>query len=97
MMGSHSDTVIEGGRYDGIVGVLGALEVARCLQDSDIELSLPLEIVDFTCEEPTVPISPVGSRIIAGDVTQKDLEGVITPFGETIHKAIDDLGGDSSN
>ena len=97
MMGSHSDTVIEGGRFDGIVGVLGALEIARCLQDSGIELSLPLEIVDFTCEEPTVPISPVGSRIIAGDITQKDLEGVITPFGETIHKAIDDLGGDSSD
>ena len=97
MMGSHTDTVITGGRFDGIVGVLGALEVVRCLQDLDIELSLPLEIVDFTCEEPTVPISPVGSRIIAGDVTQKDLEGVVTPFEDTIHKAIDDLGGDSSN
>ena len=36
MMGSHTDTVITGGRFDGIVGVLGALEVVRCLQDLDM-------------------------------------------------------------
>ena len=97
MMGSHTDTVKSGGRFDGIVGVLGALEIARCLQDSDINLSLPLEIVDFTCEEPTVNLSPLGSRIMAGDVAQNNLKGVVTPFGDTVFDAIDALGGDSSN
>jgi N-carbamoyl-L-amino-acid hydrolase len=97
MMGSHTDTVKSGGRFDGIVGVLGALEIARCLQDSDINLALPLEIVDFTCEEPTVNLSPLGSRIMAGDVVQNNLKGVLTPFGDTVFDAIDALGGDSSN
>lgn len=97
MMGSHTDTVKSGGRFDGIVGVLGALEIARCLQDSDINLALPLEIVDFTCEEPTVNLSPLGSRIMAGDVVQNNLKGVVTPFGDTVFDAIDALGGDSSN
>jgi N-carbamoyl-L-amino-acid hydrolase len=97
MMGSHTDTVKSGGRFDGIVGVLGALEIARCLQDSDINLALPLEIVDFTCEEPTVNLSPLGSRIMAGDVVQNNLKGVVTPFGDTVFDAIDALGGDSSS
>ena len=41
MLGSHTDTVEAGGRFDGIVGVVGALEVARCLDEAGAELSLP--------------------------------------------------------
>ncbi|RUV33926.1 Zn-dependent hydrolase, partial [Mesorhizobium sp. M1A.T.Ca.IN.004.03.1.1] len=38
MVGSHSDTVPDGGRFDGIAGVISALEVARALRDQNIEL-----------------------------------------------------------
>ena len=50
--GSHTDTVAGGGRFDGVVGVLGAIEVARLLQESRIELQRDFIVVDFLGEEP---------------------------------------------
>ena len=98
MLGSHTDTVEAGGRFDGIVGVVGALEVARCLNEAGVELFLPLEVVDFLCEEPTiVNLSPLGSRIMAGNLTGEHFGGAVTPFGDALTDAIDALGGDSAN
>ncbi|WP_206811673.1 Zn-dependent hydrolase [Paradesulfitobacterium ferrireducens] len=51
LVGSHLDTQPMGGRFDGILGVLGALEVVRTLNDLEIETELPIEIVSFTNEE----------------------------------------------
>ena len=50
-LGSHLDTVRRGGRFDGALGVLGSLEVARALNDSDVALRHPLEVVNWTNEE----------------------------------------------
>ena len=47
MLGSHSDTVPDGGRFDGIAGVVVALEVARALRDQGVVLEHNLEVVDF--------------------------------------------------
>ena len=97
MMGSHTDTVQAGGRFDGVIGVLGAIEVARCLREAGVSLTRPLEIVDFVCEEPSVvSLSPLGSRIMAGDVTSEMVAGETTPFGQTLPEAIAELGGDAS-
>ena len=49
--GSHIDTVPNGGHYDGIVGVMCAIEVARSLHEADIVLNHPLEIIVWTNEE----------------------------------------------
>ncbi|HEY0033063.1 MAG TPA: M20/M25/M40 family metallo-hydrolase, partial [Devosia sp.] len=54
MLGSHSDTVPDGGRFDGIAGVIAALEVVRALQDQGIRLAHNLEIVDFLAEEESI-------------------------------------------
>ena len=98
MAGSHIDTVEAGGRFDGIVGVLGALEAARALQEACVVLRHPLEIVDFTCEEPTLTgMTPLGSRIMAGELTSKDLVGVLTPLNESLPDAINGLGGDGAH
>lgn len=51
MIGSHLDTVPKGGRYDGVLGVLSGLEVARTLNDMKIETRHPIEIVNWTAEE----------------------------------------------
>lgn len=51
VMGSHLDTQFNGGRFDGIVGVLGALEVVRTLEDRGVETRRPIEIVNWTNEE----------------------------------------------
>ena len=66
MLGSHSDTVPEGGRFDGIAGVAAALEVAQALGDAGIRLDHDLEIVDFLAEEVSVfGVSCIGSRGLA--------------------------------
>ncbi|SAL07851.1 allantoate amidohydrolase [Caballeronia arationis] len=49
--GSHLDTQPEGGRFDGVYGVLAALEVVRTLNDAGIETDKPIEIVVWTNEE----------------------------------------------
>ncbi|CAM3571606.1 Zn-dependent hydrolase [Aeromicrobium ponti] len=51
LAGSHLDTQPKGGKYDGVLGVLGALEVIRTLNDLGIETERPIEIVNFTNEE----------------------------------------------
>jgi N-carbamoyl-L-amino-acid hydrolase len=51
MMGSHIDSQPRGGRFDGILGVMGALEVMRTLNDHEVPTERPLEIVDWTNEE----------------------------------------------
>lgn len=51
MFGSHVDSQPRGGRFDGILGVMGALEVMRTLHDSGVETERPLVIVDWTNEE----------------------------------------------
>lgn len=67
MLGSHSDTVPDGGRFDGVAGVVAALEVARSLTDAGVELEHDLEIVDFLAEEVSIfGVSCIGSRGMAG-------------------------------
>lgn len=73
--GSHTDTVESGGRFDGVVGVLGSLEVVRQLQEHDIRLNRDLLVVDFLGEESNVyGLSCLGSRALAGELTRDDLD-----------------------
>lgn len=93
MVGSHSDTVPSGGRFDGVAGVVVALEIARSLTDAGIELDHPLEVVDFLAEEPSeYGLSCVGSRGMAGSLGDKQLE-LLGPDNEKLSAAIDRIGG----
>ena len=51
VLGSHLDSVVKGGRFDGVLGILTALEAVRTIKDHQIELEIPLTIVNFTNEE----------------------------------------------
>ena len=53
MVGSHLDTQPTGGRYDGVLGVLGGLEIIRTLNDLGIKTRRPIEVVNWTNEEGT--------------------------------------------
>ena len=93
MIGSHSDTVPSGGRFDGVAGVVVALEIARSLTDAGIELDHPLEVVDFLAEEPSEwGVSCVGSRGMTGYLSETQLE-LPGPGGEKLAAAIDRIGG----
>jgi N-carbamoyl-L-amino-acid hydrolase len=67
LLGSHLDTVRQGGRFDGVLGVLGALEVVRALNDAGIATRRPLEVVNWTNEE-GVRFEPAmtASGVVAG-------------------------------
>ncbi|WP_328296173.1 M20 family metallo-hydrolase [Kineococcus sp. NBC_00420] len=74
VVGSHTDTVDGGGRYDGIVGVVGGLEVVRLIRESGIQLEHDLQIVDFYNEEVNrFELSCLGSRAMAGTLTASHL------------------------
>lgn len=53
MVGSHLDTQPTGGKYDGVLGVLGGLEIIRTLNDLGIKTKHPIEVVNWTNEEGT--------------------------------------------
>lgn len=73
--GSHTDTVEAGGRFDGAVGVLGALELVRQLEEHDVRLERDLLVVDFLGEESNdFGLSCLGSRALAGELVAADLD-----------------------
>lgn len=96
MVGSHSDTVPSGGRFDGIAGVAAGLEVARALADRGVTLDHDLEVVDCLGEEVTVfGVSCVGSRGMAGLVPDAWLDRR-DGEGRTLPEGIAMVGGDAS-
>jgi N-carbamoyl-L-amino-acid hydrolase len=65
--GSHTDAIPNAGKFDGVVGVLGALEAVRSLQRAGFRPRRSIEILMFTAEEPTrFGIGCLGSRLLAG-------------------------------
>lgn len=73
--GSHTDTVTAGGRFDGIVGVLGGIETARRIREEGIRLEHDLVVIDFLGEEPNeFGLGCLGSRTLAGELTAADLD-----------------------
>ena len=70
-VGSHLDTQPTGGKYDGVLGVLGALEVIRSLNDLDIKTKHPIVAVNWTNEEGTrFAPAMLSSGVFAGIHTQ---------------------------
>ena len=65
LLGSHLDSVPNGGRFDGALGVVAALEVLRTIKETGINLKVNLEAIDFTDEEGTL-VGLLGSSALAG-------------------------------
>ena len=91
VVGSHIDSVADGGRYDGSVGSLAAVELAQSLVEQGITMRHPLEVIIFQNEE----YGHVGSRALVGDLSAADL-GVVNGSGRTRREGIAFLGGDPS-
>ena len=73
LAGSHLDSVPNGGRYDGSLGVLAAFEALRALKENDIVPPVTLEAVNFTDEESAI-MGLMGSKAVAGELTANDFE-----------------------
>ncbi|WP_432533059.1 allantoate amidohydrolase [Kineococcus arenarius] len=71
VLGSHLDTVSDAGRYDGVLGVVSAIEVAHRLRERADELPFALEVVAFSDEEGTrFATALMGSKAVAGQWDQ---------------------------
>jgi N-carbamoyl-L-amino-acid hydrolase len=69
MTGSHADTQLKGGRFDGILGVMGALEVLRTLDEHQVDTERSVMLVDWTGEEGSrFAPSKLGSGVWAGQL-----------------------------
>ena len=77
LLGSHLDSVPNGGRFDGALGLVAALEVLRVIKETGYQLPVNLEAIDFTDEEGTL-VGLMGSAALAGKLAAQDL---ITPRG----------------
>jgi beta-ureidopropionase / N-carbamoyl-L-amino-acid hydrolase len=94
VVGSHSDSVPSGGRFDGMAGVGAGIAIARALGERGIELEHPLEVIDFLAEEPNeFGLSCIGSRGITGNLTAEHLS-LENPRNETLAAAVARVGGD---
>lgn len=93
--GSHTDTVHGGGRYDGIVGVIGAIEVAHLLKQHQIQLNRDLVIIDFLGEEANnFGVSCIGSRYWSGKLSAEHLQRVDDQTGLTLANTMENFGLD---
>lgn len=89
MIASHIDSVPNGGRFDGQVGSLGAIEVAQALAEQKIRLRHPLEVVIFQNEEG----GTIGSAALGRGLTDAEL-AMVNSSGKSVREGIRLLGGD---
>ena len=95
-IGSHTDTVPKGGKYDGALGVLGAVECVQTLKDAEVTTRHPLEVLIYTNEEGTQFRRWLyGSRAMAGLMEDDDLT-CVDELGVAIGDRLKDIGGDVS-
>ncbi len=97
VFGSHHDSVPNGGKYDGALGVLMAMEAMQSIREQHINTRHPLEIISFTGEEPnSFSVSTLGSKVLCGRLTREDILKLHDRNTEQpLVEAIDWLGGDS--
>ena len=92
-IGSHVDTVPNGGKYDGALGTLAAIECAQTLHDRGIVTRHPVEVLVFTNEEGTgFHTWLFGSQAMAGTLSPADLQ-MVDQDGVSLQERLSDIGG----
>ncbi len=84
LVGSHIDTVINGGNFDGSVGVLAGLECLRRIKEEGLKPARPVEVVFFTDEEGNLVGDFLGSRAFAGLLNDAEIKRGVTSFGRPL-------------
>lgn len=89
MLGSHLDTVPEGGNYDGSVGVLAALEVVRILNDRNFVTNRPLEVINFSAEESSrFGVATIGSKALTGKLDLPSTKKLVDNEGSSLYETL---------
>jgi ureidoglycolate amidohydrolase len=83
--GSHIDAIPNAGRYDGVVGVLGAIEAVRALRRSGFAPTRSIELIVFTAEEPTrFGLGCLGSRLLSGALSAETAARLTDRAGDSL-------------
>lgn len=92
LIGSHMDTVKDGGKYDGIAGIIAGLEVVKVMEENNIKTKYPVEIVAFTEEEGGRFNSAfIGSRWLAGKINEDELKDILDDQNISLKEAVKSL------
>ena len=94
LTGSHVDTTLNAGRYDGVLGVLGAIEAINLLREVDMAPRRSIELVAWAGEEPRFGTGCVGSRAAAGHLARADLDRLRDRDGTSMAAALREAGFD---
>ncbi|MGL5346979.1 MAG: hydantoinase/carbamoylase family amidase [Peptostreptococcaceae bacterium] len=83
LIGSHLDSVVNGGRYDGVAGVIAGLLILNWAKNDNIDI--PLRVGAFRCEESSnFGKCTIGSGLITGELTKEDIRGLESKTGRSI-------------
>ena len=93
VLGSHLDTQPTGGRFDGVYGVLGGLEVIEALNDHEVQTRAPVEVAVWTNEEGSrFAVSMMGSSVWAGVLALDEVRALTDHSGISVGNELDRLG-----
>jgi N-carbamoyl-L-amino-acid hydrolase len=93
LVGSHLDTVLHGGKFDGTMGVIAALEAVRIIKEQKLVLQSPVEVVCFVGEESSrFGYSTLGSSLVAGETHAKDLAHAADAQGTKLEDILASMG-----
>lgn len=93
LIGSHLDTVQNGGRFDGSLGVLIGLEILQALDSAGMDTAAPVEVVNWTNEEGSrFPVPMLGSRVHAGRISKRDALDLTDAGGTSLGNALSQTG-----
>ena len=92
-VGSHIDSVPNGGFFDGTLGVMAGLEVLMAIKEAGIKLKRPLWLINFSCEESSrFKTATIGSKIISGKLSQQRLHELKDEDGISLFEAMSAAG-----
>ncbi|MDR3258032.1 MAG: M20 family metallo-hydrolase [Fusobacteriaceae bacterium] len=91
MIASHLDSVINGGRYDGVAGIVAGLLILKWIKENNIKI--PVKLCAFRCEESSMyGIATVGSALVTHKITHEKLKKATNKEGVSLYDALKKRG-----
>lgn len=92
-VGSHLDTVPDGGDFDGVLGVAAAIEIARAISEDGIETRRGLQVMSFACEEGSrFGVGCIGSKTFVGELSKERADRIRDVNGLTLAQCLKAAG-----
>lgn len=97
-VGSHIDSVVNGGIYDGTLGVMAGFEAILSIKENGVRLNRPLWLIVFVCEESSrFKIATIGSKILASKLGISELQKLKDENEISVFEAMENFGLDPKN